>query len=257
MYSDEELLEMLEENSRRLGRIPTLEDLNNGANMPCASTYKRRFGSIRNALELAGLDPPSRRMYSRNDLIKAIKKRAKELKRTPMCTDMPIHRCHFKREFGKWTNALEAAGFNSSYYGSTVFTKYTEKQLVEMLRKKARELGYTPRITDMGSDNMMPPHTAFQRFFGSWNKAIEAAGLEKNRADRRSVLTDRDFLNLLYDKMVSLGRRPKCKDINNDKNMPFANDYMERFGSWKKALEMIGADMNGFGKRQKKISDDE
>jgi SOS-response transcriptional repressor LexA len=54
-YSNEELLEMLKDLADRLGHDPSQKEINSQNGMPSASTYHKRFGSLKNALLKAGL----------------------------------------------------------------------------------------------------------------------------------------------------------------------------------------------------------
>ena len=61
--------------------------------------------------------------------------------------------------------------------------KYTKEELIEILQKKAAQLGRTPTIKHFRKTR--PNHHKFFRTFGSWNKAVEAAGLKINDNTQR------------------------------------------------------------------------
>lgn len=56
VYSDKELLNLLEDVAEELGRSPTAEDLSRHPDAPRSGTYSRRFGSFNEAKEEAGLE---------------------------------------------------------------------------------------------------------------------------------------------------------------------------------------------------------
>lgn len=59
---------------------------------------------------------------------------------------------------------------------------YTPDELLEIIKKKARESRRTPSRREMRGIS-----SACQRFYGSWNKAIIAAGLAPNRSDSQRM----------------------------------------------------------------------
>lgn len=56
---------------------------------------------------------------------------------------------------------------------------YTKDDCIEALQKARTELGETPGIRQYRELDISPSHYTIKRKFGSWNKAKEAAGLEK------------------------------------------------------------------------------
>lgn len=59
--TDEEMLSLLASLGARYGRTPTQDEWNNAPGVPSPYTYRRRFGSSRAAVILAGLDPRNQR----------------------------------------------------------------------------------------------------------------------------------------------------------------------------------------------------
>jgi len=62
---------------------------------------------------------------------------------------------------------------------------YTKGYLIEKLKKKAKELGRTPKIKDLIEDDDMPSPGYYQTKFGYYNEAIEEAGLKPNKTSAR------------------------------------------------------------------------
>lgn len=54
-YTDEELCEALREVGRRTGFVPTFAEIKKSSGVPDPTTYIRRFGNIRGALDAAGI----------------------------------------------------------------------------------------------------------------------------------------------------------------------------------------------------------
>lgn len=76
--------------------------------------------------------------------------------------------------------------------------------------------------------------TTIIRRFGSWNSAIEKAGLEKS-VERN--ISDQELFLALYELWVKLGRQPNYSKIQKPTCRYSAKPYELRFGSWRGALE--------------------
>jgi hypothetical protein len=78
--------------------------------------------------------------------------------------------------FGSWSAALEAAGLQSRRIWS-----WSESQIVAALQAEAKRLGHAPTASEWRapppSERGLPSGTVVARRFGSWNAALEAAGL--------------------------------------------------------------------------------
>lgn len=76
--------------------------------------------------------------------------------------------------------------------------------------------------------------TTVIRRYGSWNAAVEAAGLVKTV--ERNV-PDEKLFSALYDLWVLLGRQPSYSEVRKPACAFSATAYERRFGSWRQALE--------------------
>lgn len=76
--------------------------------------------------------------------------------------------------------------------------------------------------------------TTLSRRFGSWFKALEAAGLEKTR---NLHITNEQLFENLTTAWLKLGRQPKYQDLTKDNSLFSSGTYEKRFGTWRKALE--------------------
>lgn len=76
--------------------------------------------------------------------------------------------------------------------------------------------------------------TTVIRRFGSWNAAVDAAGLETTV--ERNIPNDKLF-SALYDLWVSLGRQPSYSEVQSPACPFHVTTYERRFGSWRQALE--------------------
>ena len=149
-----------------------------------------------------------------------------------------------KRQFGSLNNAVIAAGLPVGKY---VFSLSNE-ELLEKLRQKAREIGDMPSIREIEEDPDIPNEKTFAYRFGSYNKAVEAAGLKPNKRGAsnnfRSIKTNEELLDQLRQKANELGKTPSVKDIASDPSMMSPATYTKRFGSYSNAVELAGLKPN-------------
>ena len=104
----------------------------------------------------------------------------------------------YVRYFGNWNNALKLAGLQIN-----VFINCTDDELLEYLRQFYKENGRILEQLDF-SNNPKYPHYAIYRIrFGSWNKAIELAGLQPFNFTNK---TDEELLNCLVQFYEENGR---------------------------------------------------
>ncbi|BCT30477.1 homing endonuclease associated repeat-containing protein [Bacillus velezensis] len=75
---------------------------------------------------------------------------------------------------------------------------YTKKELIQILQQKEKELGRTPKAKEVKQ------YKAILKLFGSYKKALEAAGLSKNKK-----YTEEELISELQKKAKELGRTPK------------------------------------------------
>ncbi len=183
-YTDERLIEILRNLANELGRPPTAQELRARRDLPAPITYLNHFGGWNAALETAGLEPNRWRPSCTDEqLLDTLRTLADELGRPPTCREMRARRDlpdpgTYSRRFGSWSNALETAGLEARYCRTP---DYTDEQLLQALRDLAAELGRTPTGREMQDRRDLPSPRTCQIRFGSWNAALEAAGLEPNR----------------------------------------------------------------------------
>jgi hypothetical protein len=72
-----------------------------------------------------------------------------------------------------------------------------------------------------------------ERRFGTWNKALEQAGIEINQERN---LSDEELFKNLEDVWIKLGRQPKYDEIKQPFSKYSMMPYHRRFGKWNDAL---------------------
>ena len=159
----------------------------------------------------------------------------KKLGRTPKvkdvdtAKDMPDHKT-YANYFGSWNNALEMAGFSPN-----LRRDWTKREMVKLLAEFGKKLGKTPTRESVNAARNMPYTATYTKFFGSWTKALEAAGFSPNR---KLGWTDEEMIELLVELSKKLGRTPKIRDVNAAEDMPSSPTYIKHFGSWNNALRV-------------------
>lgn len=109
-----------------------------------------------------------------------------------------------------------------------------DDDLLDDLRAVALSLG-ADTVTASQYNSAGRYHSAtFARRFGSWLKALEAAGL---RRSRNLHITDEQLFENLVDVWLGLGRQPRYTDIDGPASVYSAGTYANRFGGWRAALE--------------------
>jgi len=147
--------------SERLGRVPTLKDLN-GTGGPCWYVIRRLFGSFNAALEAAGL--PVRRRSSEvrwrssgrcySEAVAALREAAQRLGRVPTGAAYDALRLRERRSdwpsavavrvlFGTWREALRVAGFQvEAGRRQPARTRLRRQSLVGLVVRAVEERGF-------------------------------------------------------------------------------------------------------------------
>ena len=118
----------------------------------------------------------------------------------------------------------------------------TDDDLLDVLRTLSKEFGRPPPHAELDEREALPSSTTYERRFGSWNAALEAAGLDTRSRDRSRRYTDAELIDQLQTFVDERDRLPPWRALQEDTDMPSANIYKKRFGSWNAALEVAGYD---------------
>ncbi|HUO04820.1 MAG TPA: HNH endonuclease [Candidatus Binataceae bacterium] len=145
--------------------------------------------------------------------------------------------------FGSWSNALERADLgHRSYIREQPTRGMSNGDLLDELRAIAREKGSNPiLITDLRNGNRISVDT-LRRRFGSWKKALDAAGLKQSKLGKRHT-DDECFENLLT-VWTHYGRPPMYREMKKPPSSVGGKAYVLRFGSWNRALAAFVARVN-------------
>jgi 5-methylcytosine-specific restriction endonuclease McrA len=137
----------------------------------------------------------------------------------------------YKREFGTWNDALRAADLPR-----VKRAKLTEDELVGELRRVADKIGESPSVAQMETLGRRYPSIYIKRF-GSWNSAIEAAGLDPT--PQPSLIEKETLLTELQKVIDSISGVPTAGEF--EKHSEYSRGpYFREFGSWNEAIRALG-----------------
>jgi hypothetical protein len=110
-----------------------------------------------------------------------------------------------------------------------------DSELLEDLKRVAEKIGLT-KISSRQYDNNEGKYTSgtIAVRFGSWNTALEKAGL--GIVHHRDVSKEKLFKNI-EDIWINVGRQPVFRDMTNSLSKYSTHQYTFKFGTWRKALE--------------------
>ena len=244
-YTDEQIIDALRADARRLGRTPTVEDWSvRDISVPGIGAVMRHFGSWNAGLRAAELSLTHEvGVWTRERVLVALRRDAARRGRTPVRHEWS--KAARRRPsastvaalFGSWNAGLRAAGLDPNAERD----KWTKPTVLEALRRLERKLGRQPTSSDLQRPPVGYPNTAvITRKFGSWRVACRELGWH---VEPRMIASDEQMLNALRAAAAELGAgfgHEEFKAISAARGWPSANAITARFGSWNQAREMAG-----------------
>ena len=109
-----------------------------------------------------------------------------------------------------------------------------KKELIADLKRVAKDLRKSPTI-DEYNERGSYHSTTLTRHFGSWPKALKAAGLSETRSPLN--IPKEELFQNLQEVWIKLGRQPRYREIQKPLSKYSSGTYENHFGSWRKALE--------------------
>ena len=115
------------------------------------------------------------------------------------------------------------------------FHRYTtDEELLEDLKKVVKQLGIEKIPYRKYDEYGKYSSNTFLRQFGSWNNALEKAGLQTSNQFNVSNI---ELFEKLKDVWIKLGRQPVYRDMKLPLSKYSTSTYERKFGTWRKALE--------------------
>lgn len=112
--------------------------------------------------------------------------------------------------------------------------KGTDQELLDDIKNIVTKLGVDTLIAREYDELGKFSSATISRRFGTWNKALEKAGLKVVFV---SNVSEKELFENLEDVWVKLGRQPKRRDMKQPLSKYSERGYVSKFGSWRKALE--------------------
>lgn len=219
----EAMLEVVRDLHKRLERIPKTTELPEACKYSPNDFYNE-FGTWNEALEAAGID-------KEQALLEDIERVTKKLGRVPNSGDMDEHGTYsgssYSLYFDTWSAALEQSGVEENH------KEGRDEKLLKRLRSLDESLNRLPKGSDFHDEAGISQHDYIQSF-GSWDEALEAAGIDKEGA----LLEDIERVT------KKLGHPPTTTEIN--EHGTYSNGYYSStFDSWDAVLEEAGVKRKG------------
>lgn len=171
------------------------EELNYGSvqqkHLKLLRAATRYFGSWKAAIEYAGLNYDQIRRYrvwTEEKILSTIRKYHREGKdlswrHVSTVLDPPLAAAAIRhRRFGSWQKALEEAGLD---YDTIRKHRYWDNTIIVNELRELAEQGESLRVSDVSERNPALVAAARRRFDG-WYEAVEAAGVDEERARKGS-----------------------------------------------------------------------
>jgi hypothetical protein len=199
------------------------------ANPRLDAAARKHFGSLRAALEIAGLPcatrPPPYNKWSRQSVIEGIRKRHRDgesLERTSR--DDRLLYSAGKRLFGNWSVARAAAGYPRPM---------REFHTADEVRLRIIDLYENGVPLSLNSQNDQKLKRSVIKHFRGWRRAVESLGLG---GELRRVWTDQAVIDAI------LLRRAEGKSIytTREEDSGLFGAAVNRFGTWYNALQAAG-----------------
>ena len=149
------------------------------------------------------------------------------------------------RKFGSWQELLHKAGLGSKYNGPSITDKLKrhenrylkDEEILDELKRIAILLK-TNTLTrnDIRNNSDRIADTIVVNRFGSLKKGLELAGL-KSSVNYRERIEDIKYLENILSVWTFHGRQPTANEMNVRPSSISKNAYLNRFGSWRQALQ--------------------
>ena len=180
ILSEQKMIESLQQLGKELGHTPTIAEYQNFSQKHGSITaFRKHFGSWNKALIKAGFKTIN--PYTNQQIIESLLKVKEYLNHIPsvkeynLCPVKTMSSFAIYDRFGSWNQGLIAAGIN--------LENLTKQKMIDSLKNIANNINQIPtmRAYNMHSLRICSVGT-IKKYFGSWSKALDAAGLKEKSA---------------------------------------------------------------------------
>lgn len=137
-----------------------------------------------------------------------------------------------QKRFGSWEEALRAAGLSDRFDSSNKVV--SKEDIVSELQRVSNLLGTDGFSREQFNANARFTDAVIRRAFGTWHKAMQAAGLSTSALGKR--YTDEECFENLLQVWSHYGRPPQHREMTLVPSVVGPKAYTLRWGSWTKAL---------------------
>jgi 5-methylcytosine-specific restriction endonuclease McrA len=242
--SRDEYIDALQRVADRLGRSPTLEEYKQVSRKdePNVGAYKGLFDSWNTAKEAAGLSPCSSGPDgpSKEECVRALRKVANQLGKSPSqreydntISEGEISAANIKHQFSSWNAAKEAAGLE-------VVEKHgwTKSEVINSISRVSEQHDgqLSKRVYLKLKQPTDPSVDTIMRLFGSWNQALDSAGL----LPQPSQYTEEECIEALQYVAEKIGRSPRIREYRRHRRPtdPVPWVMKNSFESWNDMKEL-------------------
>ena len=257
--SDEEMLEnykkFVEEHLKTHMFLPTNDDLDRCQSIQCTSVYISRFGSFNNVNKLIGYEGYNNKVLE-EDMIFKYKRACKEygkvlssreITKISKATNNYIYSTEaYLSHFGTLHNLQELCGFDKTIPGRGA----TREELIEKLQWLGDVLGRRPVESDLKLYKRMPSGNAYFKEFGSFRKALNEAGFEKQKiyetknGTRCRSTYELKLAQVLESYNISFENEVLYKDVIPNFKRKYRFDFVVELNNRKYYIELFGIEGN-------------
>jgi Homing endonuclease associated repeat len=181
-WTDEDILDGLRRWELDHGRPPrSMDRVGFGGEYPSPALVVTRFGSWRQALIAAGLEPGNPPAVTKEAIIDALRSYHANHGQSPTTTawraerQFPVSETII-RHCGSWRAALELAGLPPP---DRTPRGPSDDEILDALRAYRRERGAPPTIREWNEQHRRPGFKLIRGRFGSWTAALARAGIAR------------------------------------------------------------------------------
>jgi len=120
--------------------------------------------------------------------------------------------------------------------------RYSKEEIVELLKKYYQENNQQLTLDLYNKKKYKPSETTIRKRFGSWNEALEEAGIPINRAVDKWYSKE-DVIKFLR-KISEDGKAPTVDEYKKMNLSPNFDTVISRFGTWNEAIKQAGLEEN-------------